>query len=70
MEKIFYKKRDDLEDKLKFLEGDVSGVFQPNDNCTFQVRTSQALLSHTTHNEWVFDFGCTHHMDKDATLFT
>jgi hypothetical protein len=33
------------------------------------VGTPQALLSHSMQNEWVFDFGCTHHMDKDASLF-
>jgi hypothetical protein len=27
-------------------------------------------MSHTTQNECVVDSGCTHHMKKDATLFT
>jgi hypothetical protein len=26
-------------------------------------------MSHTVQNEWVVDSGCTHHMEKDATLF-
>jgi hypothetical protein len=65
-----YKKRDKLKEKVKRLEGDVSVVGQHVDNFTFQVGTSQALLSHSVQNEWVVDFGCTHHMDKDASLFT
>jgi hypothetical protein len=28
------------------------------------------FISHTTQNEQVVDFGCTHQMDKDASLFT
>jgi hypothetical protein len=27
-------------------------------------------MSHSVHNEWVFYSRCTHHMAKDATLFT
>jgi hypothetical protein len=27
-------------------------------------------MSHTMQNEWVVDSRCTHHMVKDATLFT
>jgi hypothetical protein len=45
-------------------------ICRPTDNITFQVGTSQALLSHSVQNEWVVDFGCTHHMAKDASLFT
>jgi hypothetical protein len=48
----------------------VSTICQPYDNFTFQVITSQALMSHVMQIEWVVDFGCTHHMDKDASLFT
>jgi hypothetical protein len=48
----------------------VSIVHRPIDNFTFQVETSQALLSHTMQNEWVVDSRCTHHMAKDASLFT
>ena len=55
---------------VKHLEADVSIVHQPADNFTFQVQTSQALLSHFAQNEQVVDSGCTHHMDKDAYLFT
>jgi hypothetical protein len=43
---------------------------QPTNNFTFQVRTSQALMSYTTQNEWFVNSECTHHMEKDATLFT
>jgi hypothetical protein len=67
VDKLCYKKRDDLEEKVKFLEGDVST--RPTDIFTFQVRNSQALLSHSTQNEWVVEFGCTHHMAKDFSLF-
>jgi hypothetical protein len=47
VEKFFYKKRDDLEVKVKHLEGDVSDVRRPVDNFTFQIKFSQALLSHS-----------------------
>jgi hypothetical protein len=57
-----------LEVKVKNLEGDVSVVHRSTDNFTFQVRTSQALLLTPHKNEWVVDFGCTHHMAKDASL--
>jgi hypothetical protein len=70
VEKVCYKKRDDLEEKVKCLEGNMSSERRPTDNFTFQVRTSQALLSHSAQNEWVVDSGCTHHMAKDASLFT
>jgi len=26
-------------------------------------------MSHSTQNDWVVDSGCTHHMDKDSSLF-
>jgi hypothetical protein len=29
---------------------------------------SQALMLYTAQNEWFVDYGCTHHMEKDATL--
>jgi hypothetical protein len=72
VDNFFYNKREtnDLEEKVKFLEGYVSIVHRPTNNFTFQVRTSHTLLSHSMHNEWVVDSGCTHHMDKDASLFT
>ena len=44
-------------------------VCRPADNFTFQVGTSQALLSHSAQNEWVVDSRCTHHLAKDAFLF-
>jgi len=69
VEKVCFKKRDDLENKVKCLEGDVFIVHQPTDNFTFQVENSQALLSHYAQNEWVVDSRCTRHMDKDASLF-
>jgi hypothetical protein len=69
VEKVFYKKRDDLEEKVKHIEGDVSVVRQPADNFTFQVDTSQTLLSHSTQNEWIVDSRCTHYMAKDDSLF-
>ena len=37
---------------------------------TFSVGNSQALLAQTSHNEWVVDFGCTHHMAKDRSLLS
>jgi hypothetical protein len=69
VEKNCYKKRDDLEEKVKRLEGDVFVVRRPADNFTFQVGTSHALLSHSMQNEWVVDYRCTHHMENDASLF-
>ena len=51
VEKVCYKKRDDLEEKVKDLEGDVFVVHWPANNYTFQVETSQALLSHFSHKE-------------------
>jgi hypothetical protein len=70
VEKVCYKKRDDLEETVKRLKGDISIVHRPTDNFTFQVKTFQALLSHSAQNEWVVDYGCTHLMDKDVSLFT
>jgi hypothetical protein len=46
VEKTCYKKRDDLEEKVKHLEGDVSIVRRPTDNFNLQVRTYQDFLSH------------------------
>jgi hypothetical protein len=40
------------------------------DNYTFFVSASQALHAHTSQSEWIVDFGCTHHMAKDASLFS
>jgi hypothetical protein len=65
-----FKKQDDLEEKIKRIEGDVLIVHRNVDNFTFQVRNSQSLMSHTAKNEWVVDSGCTHHMEKDSTFFT
>jgi hypothetical protein len=70
VEKLCYKKRDDIEEKVKRLEQNVSSEQQPSDNFPFQVGTLQALLSHSMQNEWLVDSGCTHHMAKDASLFT
>lgn len=28
------------------------------------------MLAQTLQDEWVVDFGCTNHMDKDASLFS
>jgi hypothetical protein len=70
VEKTCWKKRDDLEVKVKKLEGDMLVVNQSTDNFTFQVRTSQAFLTHTSQHEWVVDSGRAHHMAKDASLFS
>ena len=70
MEKVYYKKREDLKEEVKCLEGDVSIIGRTVDNFIFQVGTSQALLSHSTQNEWVVNSGCTHHIAKDDSLFT
>jgi catalase len=70
MEKDCYKKRDDLKEKIKRLEGDMFVVCRPIDNFTFQFKTSHTLLSHFAQNELVVDSRCTHHMVKDASLFT
>ena len=37
---------------------------------TFTTGTSQALLAQTSQNERVVNSGCTHHMAKDASLFS
>jgi hypothetical protein len=70
VEKHHWKKRDNLEAKVKKLKGDMSTFCESTNNFTFQVRTSQAYLSHTYKNEWVVDFGCTHHATKDVSLFS
>jgi len=57
-------------EKVKLLEGAMSIIRRLIDIFTFQFGTSQSLLSHSMKNEWVVDFGCTHHMAKDASLFT
>jgi hypothetical protein len=40
------------------------------DNYMFFVSDSQALHAHTSKSEWIIDSGCTHHMAKDASLFS
>jgi len=47
VEKVFFKKRGNSEDKVKHLEGDMFDVCQPTDNFTFQVKNSQDFLSHS-----------------------
>jgi hypothetical protein len=42
----------------------------PIDNFTFQVENSQVLFSHSMQSKCAVDSKCTHHMDKDASLFT
>jgi hypothetical protein len=69
VEKVYYKKREDLKEEFKCLERDVSIIHQAIDNFIFQVGTSQALLSHSSQNEWVVGSRCTHHIAKDASLF-
>jgi hypothetical protein len=54
---------------VKNLEGDMFVVFRLTNNFTFQVENYDALLSHFIQNEWVVNFGSTHHMAKDASLF-
>jgi hypothetical protein len=69
VEKVYFKKRDELKEKVKFLEGYMFVVRRPTNKFTFQVKTSQAFLSHSAQNKWVVNSMCTHHMDKDASLF-
>ena len=40
------------------------------DTFTFNVETSQMFHAHTSRNEWVVNFGFTHNMEKDASLFS
>jgi hypothetical protein len=68
VEKLCYNKRDDLEDKVKHLKGDMFIVYRPVDNFIFEVRTSQPLLSHSAKKKWVVDSGCTHHMDNELLV--
>ena len=70
---MFWKKTSDLEEKVKQLEGDVEVLLstsQSTNAFTFNVRTSQPLHVHTLKNEWVGDSSSTHHMVKDASLFS
>ena len=62
-----------MEEKVKELEGDMKAMqstSQSVDNFTFLVGTSQALHAHTSQNEWVVDSSCTHHMVRDASMFS
>jgi hypothetical protein len=68
IKKVYYNKRYNLEVKVKHLEWDVSIVHCPDNDFTFQVETSQTVLSHYVYNEWAVNLGCTHQMDKDAPL--
>lgn len=43
---------------------------QLTNNFTFNVITYQGLLIQDSHNQWVVDSGCTHHMDKYTSLFS
>ena len=73
VEKTYWKKRIDLEEKVWNLEGDVITIRSTSqliDDFTFNVETSQALLDQTSHNEWVIDYVYTHHMAKDASLLS
>jgi len=70
VDKVYYKNRVDLEEKVKCIEGDVPIMHQPTDKFTFQVRNSQSFLSHSMYNGWVVESGCTHRMAKDDSLFT
>jgi hypothetical protein len=44
VDKVFYKKRNDLEENFKCLEGNAFIVHQPTNNFPFQVETSQSLF--------------------------
>ena len=73
VENTYWKKSVDLEEKVKKIEGDATVVHSTTrsaDNFNFNVRISKALLAMTSHNEWVFDYGCTYHMAKDSSLFS
>jgi len=48
VEKVSYKKRDNLNEKVKHLEGDMPTIHLPIDDFIFQVGNSRALLSHFT----------------------
>lgn len=73
VEKTYWKKRIDLKEKVKRLEGDVVVVHLTSwsvDNFTFNIKNYQVLLAYTSQDECVVDFGCTHHMAKDVSLFS
>ena len=65
---------------MKYLEGKVNHLEdfsltgklanRPPKNYTFSVNTSQELHAHTNQTKWIVDYGCTHHMAKDASLFS
>jgi hypothetical protein len=68
-----WKKTSDLEEKVNHLEANVAVVPSTSrlvDAVTFNVITSQALYSHTSNIEQVGDSSCTHHMEKDTSLFS
>ena len=60
----------DLEEKFKHLEDSAlieNSTNRTYENYTFYVSTSQELHAHTNQNEWIMDYGCTHHIEKDAS---
>lgn len=72
-EKICWKKISSLEEKVKWLEGDVVAICSTGwsvNAFNLNVGTSQAFHDHMLKNEWFVDSGCTHHMEKDASLFS
>ena len=72
-ENTYCKKSIDLEETIKKLEGYVivvQSTSRSTDKFTFNVETSQALLDHNSQNEWVVDVGFTHHLAKDASVFS
>ena len=61
----------DLEEKVKQLEWDVLVVWligRSAGTFTFNIETSQSLHADSSKKEWVVDYGCTHHMENDASL--
>ena len=71
--KGYWKWKKNLEENVNHLEEGMSTIHlinQPTEKYTFYINTSQSLHAFTTQIECIVDSSCTHHMDKDASLFS
>jgi exoribonuclease II len=41
-----------------------------NNGTAFSKATSKSLHAHTSSSDWIVDSSCTHHMARDASLFS
>jgi hypothetical protein len=54
--------------KMKWLRN--SNLEGKANKYTFSISASQDFHAHTSQSEWIVNYGCTHHMAKDASLFS